>query len=235
MTAAGKKQAAAARVILPAVTAFGRSLARTRNAGPGECAVMALCVYSCLSTLASGVHSTGYTGASQWRREFLEGQAADPDWLGSTSLAAAQRIQDAANVTIPVRAVRPGDYRADLPVMRAASAMRQACSGFDQLALEHRRARTMPQVPEYAEILAALQAVCEPLGAAAAAIGPRLDGIEPDPSSVWCEGFDGNLPAAFGDAARHCRAAGELLGPVRDRAAADVRVWRSRSRARPEP
>lgn len=233
MTAAGQAQAAAAQAIAPAVTAFTRSLARTRNAGQPERAVIASNLHGCLGTLATAVNSTGYAACGQWHGEFLPGQASDPDWLSSTAHAAAQRLQDGANVTIAARAARPDGPRADLPVMHAQHVMWKACHDLDQLILEHSRARTMPQVPDYAAILAGLQAACEPLAAAADAVALRLDGVDPDPFSVWCEEFDGDLPAAFRTAARYCRAAGQALRPVRDRAAADVRTWRSRSRTRP--
>jgi len=233
VTAAGQAQAAAAQAIAPAVIAFTRSLARTRNAGKDECAVIASNLHGCLGTLATAVNSTGYAACGQWRGEFLPGQASDPDWLDSTARGAAQRLQDAANVTIAIRAARPGGRSADLPVMRTEHVMWRACHELGELIVEHRRGGTMPQVPDYAAILAGLQAACGPLAAAADAVAPRLDGVDPDPFSVWCEEFDGDLPAAFRSAARYCRAAGQALRPVRDRAAADVRTWRSRSRTRP--
>jgi hypothetical protein len=37
MTAAGQAQAAAGQAVAPALAAFNRSLARTRNAGPAGC------------------------------------------------------------------------------------------------------------------------------------------------------------------------------------------------------
>jgi hypothetical protein len=233
VTAAGQAQAAAARAIAPAITAFNRSLARTRNAGKDESAIIASNLHGCLGTLATAVNSTGYAASGQWRGEFLPGQASDPGWLNSTAFTAAQRIQDAANLTIAIRAVCPDAGGVTLPVMRAGHLMWKACRDLGELIVEHRRAGTMPQVPDYAAVLAGLQAACEPLASAVDAIAPRLDGIEPDPFSVWCEDFAGDLPAAFRDAARHCRAAGRALRPVRDRTAADVRTWRSRSRTRP--
>jgi hypothetical protein len=233
VTAAGQAQAAAAWAVAPAIAAFNQSLARTRKAGPGECAVIASNLHGCLGMLATAVNSTGYAASGQWRGEFLQGQASDPDWLNSTAFAAAQRLQDAANLTIAIRATRSDSPPANLPVLRAERAMWKACHDLDQLILEHRRAGTMPQVPDYAAVIAGLHAACEPLATAADAIAPHLGGIDPDPSSIWCEEFDGDLPAAFRAAARHCQNAGQTLLPVRDRTAADVRTWRSRSRVRP--
>lgn len=108
----------------------------------------------------------------------MAGQAADPDWLSSAAHAAAQRLQDAANLTIAIRAARPRSRAADLPVMRAGHVIRSACDDLDQLILGHQRARTMPQVPDYA-------------------IAPRLAGIDPDPFSIWCEEFAGDLPGGY--------------------------------------
>jgi hypothetical protein len=233
VTAAGQAQAAAARAIAPAAIAFSRSLARTRNAGKDEWAVIASNLHGCFGTLATAVSSTGYAASGQWRGEFLPGQASDPDWLNNTAHTAAQRIQDAANLTIAIRAARPDADAVTLPVMRAEHILWKACHDLGELIVEHRRAGTRPQVPDYAAVLSGLQAACKPLAAAAGAIAPRLGGIDPDPFSVWCEDFSGDLPTAFRDAARHCRAAGQGLRPVCDRAAADVRTWRSRSRTRP--
>lgn len=233
MTAAGRAQAAAAGVVAPAVAAFNRSLARTRKAGPGECAVLASGLHGCFGVLATVVNSTGYAASGRWRGEFLPGQASDPDWLCSTAFAAAQRLQDAANLTIAIRAIRSDGTLAELPVLRAEHVMWNACHNLSELIVEHRRAGAMPQVPDYAAVLAGLQAACGPLASAADAIAPRLDGIQPDPFSIWCEEFDGDLPAAFRSAARYCRGAGRTVLSVRDCAAADVRAWRSRSRVRP--
>jgi hypothetical protein len=227
MTAAGQAQAAAAQAIAPALAAFNRSLARTRNAEQAECARIASNLHGCLGTLATAVNSTGYAASGQWRGEFLQGQASDPDWLNNTAHAAAQRIQDAANLTIAIRAVRLDGASVTLPVMRAGHVLWKACHDLDQLILEHRRAGTMPQVPDYAAVLGGLQAACEPLAAAVDALAPRLAGIDPDPLSVWCEDFAGDLPAAYRDAACQCRAGNGILRSVRDQAVADVRTWRS--------
>jgi hypothetical protein len=233
MTAAGTAEASAAQAVAPALTAFNRSLARTRNAGPAEHARIASWLHGCLGRLASAVNSTGYAAASHWRGTFPGGQASDPDWLQRATHDAAQLVQDAANLTIPARAVRQ-DPAADmaLPVMQAGRAAWKACHDLGELIAEHSRAGTRPQVPEYAAVLAALHAACEPLAAATDALAPRLAGIDPDPLSVWCEDFAGDLAAAYRDAARRCRAAGPLLRPACDRAAADVRTWRSASRRR---
>jgi hypothetical protein len=102
-----------------------------------------------------------------------------------------------------------------------------------ELIAEHGRAGTGPQVPDYAAVLGALRAACEPLATAVAVLAPRLAGIAPDPLSVWCEVFTGDLAAAYRDAASQCRAGGRALRPVCDQAAADARTWRSRPRHRP--
>jgi hypothetical protein len=233
MTAAGQAQATAAQAIAPALASLSRSLARTRNATPASYAAIALNLHGCLSSLASTVNDTGYDAYGQWRGEFLPGQATDPEWLRATSYAAAGHIANGAALTLPVRAARvPGADRS-LPAVRAGAAASQACRGLRELVIEHHRAQAWPQVPEYAAILGALHAACGPLATSLTVIAPRLAGIEPDWSSVWCEDFAGDLPAAYGDAGRYCQAGGRALYPVSDRTAADVRTWRSRSRPRP--
>jgi hypothetical protein len=234
MTAAGHAQAAAAQAIAPALAAFNRSLARTRNAGPADHALIASHLHGCLGSLASAVSSTGYAAAGRWRGAFPEGQAADPDWLYRTAHAAARLVQDGANLTIPVRAAWLPGADVTLPAVRAGHAARKACHDLGELIAGHHRTGTGPQVPEYAAVLGALHAACEPLAAAAAALAPRLAGIDPDPLSVWCEDFAGDLPAAYHDAARQCRAGSRILQPACDQAAADVRTWRSRPRRRPQ-
>jgi hypothetical protein len=233
MTAAGQEQAAAGQAVAPALASFNRSLARTRNAGLADHALVASWLHGCLGSLASAVSSTGYAAAGQWRRAFLDGQAADPDWLHRTAHSAAQLIQDGANMTVPIRAVLLTGADVTLPAVRAGHAAWKACHDLGELIAGHGRAGAGPQVPEYAAVLGALRAACEPLAAAVAALAPRLAGIDPDPSSVWCEDFAGDLAAAYRDAARQCRAGGRALRPVCDRADADTRTWRSRSRPRP--
>lgn len=232
MTAAGRNQAAAAQAIGPACTAFTRSL-RRRSTGPAEYALAAGWLHGCLGSLASAVNSAGYDAAGQWRREFLDGQATDPDWLTRTAYAAAQRIQNGANLTVPIRAVERDGADLSLPAVRSGHAAWKACHDLGELAREHHRAGVRPQIPEFAAILGALRAACGPLAAAVAAVAPRLAGLDPDPFSVWCEDFDGDLAAAYRAAAGQCRAAGQMLRPVCARAVADVRTWRSRSRPRP--
>jgi hypothetical protein len=233
MTAAGQAQAAAAQAVAPALAAFSRSLARTPNAGPAENALVASWLHGCLGSLASAVNSTGYAAAGQWRRAFLDGQAADPDWLQRTAHAAAQLIQGGANLTVPIRAVPQVGADVTLPAVRAGDVAWKACHDLGELIAGHGRAGAGPQVPECAAVLGALRAACEPLAAAVAALAPRLVGVEPDPFSVWCEGFGGDLAAAYRDAAGQCRAGGRALRPVCARAVADARTWRSRSRRRP--
>lgn len=233
MTAAGQAQAAAAQAIAPALKSFSQSLARTRNAGEAEHALIASWLHGCLGSLASAVDSTGYDAAAQWRGEFLGGQASDPDWLQRTAHAAAQLVQDGANLTIPIRAVRTAGADATLPAVQAGHAAWKACHDLGELIAEHHRASVRPQVPEYAAVLSALHAACEPLAAAVTALAPRIAGIQPDPFSVWCEDFAGDLSAAYRAAARRCQAGSRALRPVCDRAGGDVRTWRSRSRTRP--
>jgi len=232
MTAAGRIQAAAAQSIGPACAAFTNSLRRSR-AGQDEHAAAAGWLHGCLGSLASAVNSTGYDAARQWQREFLDGQATDPDWLSRTANAAAQRIQDGANLTIAIRAAPRCGADMTLPAVRAGHAAWKACHDLGELIAEHHRAGDGPQVPEFAAILGALRDACEPLAAALAALAPRLAGVEPDPFSVWCEDFGGDLAAAYRAAAGQCRTAGPMLSPVCTRAAADARTWRSRSRPRP--
>jgi hypothetical protein len=232
MTAAGQEQAAAAQAVASALAAFSRSLARTRNAGPAEHALIALHLHGCLGCLACAVNSTGYAAAGRWRA-FPEGRAADPGWLYSAACTAAQLIQDGANLTVPVRAVRRDGAGTSLPVVRAGHCAWKACHDLGELIVAHGRAGTRPQVPEYAAVLGALHAACGPLAAALAALAPRLAGIDPDPASIWCEEFAGDLAAAYQGAAARCRAGGQALRPVCDQVAADTRTWRSRPRRRP--
>jgi len=232
MTAAGRIQAAAAQAIGPACAAFTKSLGRS-SAGPGEHAPAAGWLHGCLGSLASAVNSTGYDAAGRWRREFLDGQAADPDWLDGAVHAAAQHIEAAANLTVPIRAVPRRDADVTLPAVRAGHAAWKACHDLGELIAGQHRAGDGPQVPEFAVILGALRDACEPLAAAVAALAPLLAGVDPDPSSVWCEDFDGDLAGAYRAAAGQCQAAGPILSLVCNRVAADARTWRSRSRLRP--
>jgi hypothetical protein len=234
MTAAGIEQVKAAAAIAPALTAFRKSLTRTRKAGPAEATLMARDVEACLGYVASAIRDTGYEASKQWLGEFCEGQAADPGWLRSATHAAASHLRDGANLTMPARALPSGgNTNPDLPVLKACQASWKACHDLNQLMHRHSQALARPQVPEYAGILGALHAACGPLATAADSLAPHLAGLDPDFTSVWCEDFDGDLAAAYTSAARQCRAGAAALRPVCARATADVRVWRSRSRARP--
>jgi hypothetical protein len=232
MTAAGQAQAAAAQAIAPALAAFNRSFARTRNASPDDYTLIASHLHGCLGSLASAVNSTGYNASGRWRGAFLEGQAEDPDTLKRATHDAACLIQQAANLTVPIRAVRKAGTDPTRPARQAGYLAWKACLDLTDLIARHHRAQAWPQVPEYAAVLAALQAACEPLAAAVAVIAPQLAGIDPPWDSIWCEDFAGDLPAAYQDAARQCRAGGRLLLPVSARLNIDARTWRSRSRPR---
>jgi hypothetical protein len=233
MTAAGREQAAAAQAIAPALTSFARSLSRTRTATPADYVLAASWLQGCTGLLASAVNNTGYDAGGKWQREFLEGQATVPVWIQQRAYAAAQLIQNGANVTIAIRAARDRAAVTTLPALQAANAAWRACHQLSELIVEHHRALTYPQVPEYATIFGALQQACKPLATSLDNLAPRLVGVEPDTFSVWCEGFTGDLPSSYRDAARSCRAGGQELQPVIGRLDTDARFWRSRSRARP--